>query len=90
MTERSEATIGVVIAAVFPLIGIGLIAWGVALYRQRVELIAHGQRTTGVITGFERVGSNAEHELAETFLVPVVRYQSGACVFYGISTDNEI
>lgn len=80
MSKKSdrEMAVGVVVAAVFVLIGAALIAFGTSIHRQHSALKAHGRETAGVIIGFERIGQQGGPELRGTFLVPVVRFTASS------------
>lgn len=72
--SRRERTVAVALAAVFVFFGFVLITVGTVLHHKRERLFGGGERAEGVVVGFERVGSAPADQLAETFLVPVVRF----------------
>ena len=76
VTKKSEFLIAVSAAAVFGLLGLGMVVLGWRLHSEQRDLLAVGLETSGQIVRFERVGAPQEDALRESFLVPVVRFKT--------------
>jgi hypothetical protein len=78
MSDRSEYRIALAAAIVFMLLGLVSMTVGWRLFRAHRALLDEGLEATGTIVGFERTGDGREDRPAESFLVPLVRFETSA------------